>query len=453
MEFTADRVDDTTVFVIAAGQITSGDAERLMGVFLPLPRDGTSFLVLNSIGGSVVASEALAAAIHRLGVPVIVPATGVCASACFILFAASPNKYYIPGARIGVHSATEGGHETLDSMGVTTAMARSAAEMGVPDAIVGRMVRTPPGSVAWLSEAELLAMGAVRIDITTPPPAPSVPPDTPLTRPVPDNTTTPSGPIALSHGPVGSPAPAPLHIIGGGSNGGCIVGAVGLPPQGDGYQTIHGSLSYFWGAPVTIQNIVTLGQEAHANGLPPLLIGDISRPSGGTMPGGRVAHQVGLDVDVALDMHMRGYLSEEQRESIQIASLVRSDARDIEPSMWGEAVARLLWLAATLPGVDRLLVNPAIKQQLCRTVTGDRSWLRFVRPWYGYAAHMNVSFKCPPGQTDCVAKAPPPPGDGCDATLQWWFDQLDAPKPPPGPPKARSRLPEACYSLLGPASP
>jgi penicillin-insensitive murein DD-endopeptidase len=253
-------------------------------------------------------------------------------------------------------------------------------------------------------------------------------------------------------GPSGPPAPGPLRIIGGGANGGCISGAVNLPPQGDGYQTIHGSYSHFWGAPVTVQGVARLGAEARAAGLPPLLVEDMSLPRGGPMPGGHSAHQVGLDVDIALDMHMRGYLSEGERESIQIASLVRPDYRDIEPSMWGEPVVRLLWLAATLPGVDRVLVNAAIKQQLCRTVTGDRSWLRLIRPWYGHAAHMHIAFKCPDGQPECVAKPPPPPGDGCDASLQWWFDQLSAPKPPPGPPKPPLRLPEACYALFGWAS-
>jgi penicillin-insensitive murein DD-endopeptidase len=253
---------------------------------------------------------------------------------------------------------------------------------------------------------------------------------------------------AAQFGPSGPPAPGPLHIIGGGSNGGCIAGAVGMPAQGDGFQTIHSSLSHFYGAPGTIAGIETLGQEAHANGLPPLLIEDISLPRGGPMPGGHAAHQVGLDFDVALDMRGRGFLNEEQRESIRIASLVRPDYRDIEPSMWNEGVVRLLWLGATLPGVDRVLVNAAIKQQLCRTVTGDRSWLRFIRPWYGHAAHMHVAFKCPAGQVDCVAKAPPPPGDGCDASLQWWFDQLGV-KAPPGPPKVRPRLPEACYAMFG----
>jgi penicillin-insensitive murein endopeptidase len=250
-------------------------------------------------------------------------------------------------------------------------------------------------------------------------------------------------------GPSGPPAPGPLHIIGGGPNGGCIAGAVAMPPRGDGYQTIHSSFSHFYGAPVTIQGVIALGQKARENGLPPLLVEDISLPRGGPMPGGHASHQVGLDVDIALDMHMRGYLSEAARESIQIASLVRPDGRDILPSMWGESTTRLLWLAATLPGVDRLLVNAAIKQQLCRTVTGDRSWLRFVRPWYDHSAHMHIEFKCPEDQADCVVRAPPPPGDGCDASLQWWFDQLNAPTQPPGPPKPRPQLPEACYALFG----
>ena len=46
---------------------------------------------------------------------------------------------------------------------------------------------------------------------------------------------------------------------------------------------------------------------------------------------------------------------------------------------------------------------------------------------------MHIRFRCPADQRDCVQAAPPPPGDGCDATLQWWFDQLDVP-PKPSPP-------------------
>ena len=90
----------------------------------------------------------------------------------------------------------------------------------------------------------------------------------------------------------------------------------------------------------------------------------------------------------------------------------------------------------------------SIKQQLCREVTSDRSWLRLVRPWYGHAAHMHIRFRCPAAQVDCVQAAPPPAGDGCDATLQWWFDQLDQPAKP-SVPYHPPPLPAACRAILG----
>jgi penicillin-insensitive murein endopeptidase len=244
------------------------------------------------------------------------------------------------------------------------------------------------------------------------------------------------------------PAPAPVHIIGGPATGGCIAGAVRLPARGPGFETIHLDRSSFWGAPQTIAGIETLAADAAAAGLPELLVEDISKPRGGPMPGGHVAHQIGLDVDVGLDMRPRPPMTAAERESVELPSLVRPDQTGIEPSRWSPSVIALLHLAATLPGVDRVLVNPAIKRQLCLDVTGDRSWLRLIRPWYGHAAHMHISFRCPADQADCVPLAPPPAGDGCDATLQWWFDQLNAP-PKPAVPYKPPPLPAACKAILG----
>ncbi len=168
------------------------------------------------------------------------------------------------------------------------------------------------------------------------------------------------------------PAPGPLHIIGGPNTGGCIAGAVSLPAEGPGFQTIHLDRSAFWGAPSTIAHLQQFGREAQAAGLPTLLMEDISRARGGPMPGGHVSHQIGLDADVGLDMRPRGPLSEAMRSSVELPSLVRADGRDVEASVWSPRVVTLLRMAAELPDVDRILLNPAIKQQLCREVTGDR---------------------------------------------------------------------------------
>jgi penicillin-insensitive murein endopeptidase len=180
-----------------------------------------------------------------------------------------------------------------------------------------------------------------------------------------------------------------------------------------------------------------------------LLIEDISRARGGPMPGGHLSHQMGVDADVGLDMRPRGILDAAQRQSVVLASLVRPDQRGIEPGVWSPRVATLLRLATTLPGIDRILVNPAIKKQLCAETTGDRAWLRLIRPWYGHAAHMHLHFHCPPDQASCVDFAPPPSGDGCDATLQWWFDQLNEPPKPRGPAHPPPPAPAACRGILG----
>ena len=251
-------------------------------------------------------------------------------------------------------------------------------------------------------------------------------------------------------GPVSTPAPGPLRIVGGDGTGGCIAGAERLPASGEGFQTIHLNQSSFYGAPPVIDRIELLGSLAHKAGLADVYVEDISNPRGGPMAGGHAAHQVGLDADIGLDPRPKAALSAAEREAIEVASVVRGDQRAVDPARWTPAVTALLRLAAGLPEVDRILINPAIKKQLCQEVTGDRSWLRLIRPWYGHRAHMHISFKCPAGQAECVPMAPPPPGDGCDATLQWWFDQLDHPDRPttPSHPLRPLVLPAACKAIM-----
>ncbi len=247
-----------------------------------------------------------------------------------------------------------------------------------------------------------------------------------------------------------TPAPGPVRVIGTGGMG-CIQGAVRLPDEAPGLQTIRAGKSAFWGHPDTIAALKLLGVRAHAAGMPDLYMGDLSGPRGGPIPGGHMSHQMGLDADVYLDMNPHPVLSVAARENLEPPSLVRPDGHAVDPARWRPMHAALLKLATELPGVDRVLVNAAIKKQLCDTVTGDRSWLRLVRPWWGHASHMHINFVCPAGQTECPARpAPPPAGDGCDASLQWWFDQLDHPAKPqvatkPTKPPA---LPAACRAIM-----
>jgi penicillin-insensitive murein endopeptidase len=220
-------------------------------------------------------------------------------------------------------------------------------------------------------------------------------------------------------------------------------------------QTIRLSKSTFWGHPFVIQSLQELALKTKALGFPDLYMNDISLPRGGPLLGIHASHQRGVDADVWLDVvGPHPVLPPAEREAIEPVSLVRPDGKGIVPALWRPEHVTLIRLGATLPGVDRVLVNPAIKRQLCAVVTGDRSWLQKVRPWYGHAAHMHLHFRCPAGQLECIDQPPPPPGDGCDASLQWWFDQLDKPKkpevaagPPPKPP-APPVLPPACRAIM-----
>jgi len=250
--------------------------------------------------------------------------------------------------------------------------------------------------------------------------------------------------------PAPGPAPGPVRIVGG-PGPGCIAGAQRLPDAAPGLQTVRPGRSSFWGHPDVVAALLLLGQRARAAGLPDLYMNDISNPRGGPMPGGHASHQVGLDADVYLDIAIpRVVLTADQRERMEPPGLVRPDQRGVDPRHWRPGHVTLLRLATELPGVDRVLVNAAIKKQLCTEVpAGQRAWLQRIRPWYAHAAHMHIRFRCPAGQPECADLRPLPPGDGCDASLQWWFDRLDQPPPQPTPrPQGEPRVPAACAAIM-----
>ena len=243
------------------------------------------------------------------------------------------------------------------------------------------------------------------------------------------------------------PAPGPLRIVGGGA--GCIQGAVELPGSGPGWETIRQSRSTFWGAPVTVAGIETLARRARAAGLPMLYINDFSLPRGGPLAGLHASHQTGLDADVWLDVSPKPDLTAAERDLVEPRSLVLPGGREVDPAAWDPGHATLIRLATELPGVDRVLVNPAIKAELCREAgPADEAWLHRVRPWWGHSAHMHVHFLCPPGQAECRDLPPIPAGAGCDASLAWWFAQLERPAPP-AVPAHPPPLPAACNAILG----
>jgi len=254
----------------------------------------------------------------------------------------------------------------------------------------------------------------------------------------------PAGAAESSWSAARVPTAGPARVIGGAANG-CIAGAAALPADGPGYAAIRLGRHRNYGHPDTIAYVERLGLAAQAAHLAPFYVGDMAQPRGGPMPSGHGSHMNGMDVDIWFNLDPKPDLPPDAREEVDLPSMVLPDKSAIDPKRFGERQVRLLRLAAADPRVDRIFVHPTIKRALCDMP--DRSWLHKIRPWYGHDEHFHVRLSCPAGAADCVGQAAVPAGDGCDASLAWWFE----PHPPtPALPKpAKPKLPAQCAAVIG----
>ncbi|HEX6843316.1 MAG TPA: penicillin-insensitive murein endopeptidase [Stellaceae bacterium] len=250
---------------------------------------------------------------------------------------------------------------------------------------------------------------------------------------------------------VDAPTAGVPRVIGGVAHG-CIAGAARLPDDGPGYQVIRLSRRRDFGHPDLIAFIARLGRQARAAGLAPFYVGDMAQPRGGPLPFGHASHQTGIDADIWFNLDPKPPLAPAARESVALPSMLRAGLRDIDRKRFGARQVTLLRLAAADPAVDRIFVNAAIKDALCRGVAGatkgGRGWLRRIRPWWGHDEHFHVRLKCPAASPECEAQAPLPPGDGCDTTLAWWRAQKPPVRAAIAPRRAAPILPAACAAVL-----
>lgn len=260
---------------------------------------------------------------------------------------------------------------------------------------------------------------------------------------------------------VSSPAPgAPLSI--GQPGAGCLQGAAALPGHARDYVLAHPERQRQFGHPDLVAYLREVAKAAHQQKLGPLYIGDLGQPRGGPTPTGHRSHQNGLDVDLWYGPPAKASAGKAPTPP----SVVDLRTKKMLPA-WTARAARLLALAASRPTVDRIFVHPAVKRALCqdnpkvkldpkdpkdpkdKSERGD--WLGRLRPWWGHQDHFHVRLRCPTGSPECTASPPLPAGDGCGASLDWWFSadaqKTAAKRAAPG--EGAPALPEACEALLG----
>jgi penicillin-insensitive murein endopeptidase len=242
---------------------------------------------------------------------------------------------------------------------------------------------------------------------------------------------------------------------------GCLQGGVELPPTGSTWQVMRLSRNRNWGHPELVNFLERFAPlAAKATGWKGVLIGDMAQPRGGPLPFGHKSHQIGLDVDIWFMPMPDRVLSKEERESILASDVVAADGKHVNDKIWSPADIAFIRTAAEQPEVERVLVNAAIKKELCRVEDqNDKAWMSKVRPWYGHDDHIHVRLKCPADSPDCRAQPAVPGGDGCDKSLDHWFaDWILRLKIPEFGGSSRGLklkdLPPACVAVLNaPASP
>ncbi len=142
------------------GEIAAGDGDALKLMLHGAEAAGHQVkeIHLNSRGGSLAVGAKIAAIVRRSGMKTVVEQDRLCASACFLVFAGGSARIAGPGARIGVHRASDDGADTEEARASTIDMVRFAGSLGVPGRILAKMGSVPPGGIYWLSGADLSAM-------------------------------------------------------------------------------------------------------------------------------------------------------------------------------------------------------------------------------------------------------------------------------------------------------
>lgn len=232
---------------------------------------------------------------------------------------------------------------------------------------------------------------------------------------------------------------------------GCVSGATSLPLDGPGYQVMRLSRHRYYGHPDLIGFIRQLGQFTAEQKLGTLLIGDLGQPRGGPTLSGHRSHQTGLDVDIWFLLSKQNQdrlLTANERETWNAPSVVDAQNDTVDYRHWSSDQAKILEAAARQPDVERIFVNPSIKQELCKSNTAaSGAWLRKIRPWWKHDDHFHVRLKCPEHNPHCQAQEPLPAGDGCDASLAWWFS-AEAKAPSKNVPLPPPPLPALCERIL-----
>lgn len=230
---------------------------------------------------------------------------------------------------------------------------------------------------------------------------------------------------------------------------GCINGAIKLAEKGTGYKNTSALNERNYAHESLINAITKLSESTHAKYGANLLIGDLSHARGGPASiktSAHRSHQNGLDADIWYKTVPDDFVV---NSAITAQSVLTRSGRSISRKHWKTINSDIIRSAARYQNVERILVNPAIKKQLCKEYKNAK-WLRKVRPWWGHSKHFHLRMSCPKSNKHCKKQDPTPNKSGCGAELDWWFSEEAANmgKEKSATKRKSPKLPQQCQSVF-----
>ena len=141
--------------VTVQGALDARDGERFFAKIAPLV---TARVRLQGSGGSVLAGIQIGETIRLKGMETIVPAGARCASACALAWLGGSRRFLAPGARIGLHSASDPRSGQVSGTG-NALLGAYLNRLGLSYSTVAYLVRAAPESITWLGIADAKRLG------------------------------------------------------------------------------------------------------------------------------------------------------------------------------------------------------------------------------------------------------------------------------------------------------
>ncbi|MBV8033862.1 hypothetical protein [Roseateles sp.] len=141
------------------GVIGMGDGERLRTLLDSEAARGLKRVELSSPGGRLREAERMAGALkeHRHEAR----AVGTCASACTLVFLAGNPRHLAPEGQLGFHRASTGTYNPVFEELANQQLAKTYRELGLPQSMIEKTLRTPSNSMWFVSRDELQAYALI----------------------------------------------------------------------------------------------------------------------------------------------------------------------------------------------------------------------------------------------------------------------------------------------------